>query len=131
LDFGPTTINPLGIVGHAIDIRECLYSHFNFAGVVKDTARTVHVVGHGLQAKVSSGIPENSVVPAFEIWVTLDQTRKSLPLVSGGDESGTVRANGEYSGIAGLEGVLRPRIVGNACNKGRGGESCSVGLSFM
>jgi hypothetical protein len=72
LNFSPTTINPFGVICHPIDISECFYSHFNFAGIVKDTASTVHVVGNGLQAKVSSGIPENCVVPAFEVWIILD-----------------------------------------------------------
>ena len=72
LNFSPTTINPLGVVCHVIDISKSFYSHFNFAGIVENTAITIQVVDNGIQAKVSGGIPENCIVPAFEVWIILD-----------------------------------------------------------
>ena len=47
LEFGPSPINPFSIIGHSIDIGECLNSSFDISRVVQDTTIAIHEVDDG------------------------------------------------------------------------------------
>ena len=47
LDFGPSSINPFSIIGHSINIGECLDSHLDISRIVKNTTIAIHEVNDG------------------------------------------------------------------------------------
>ena len=47
LEFGPSSINPFSIIGHSINIGECLDSHLDFSRVVNDILLVIRGVSNG------------------------------------------------------------------------------------
>ena len=128
LNFLPSTVNPFCIIRHAVNIREGLDSFFYFAGVVQDTASTVHMVDDRLQGEIGGSISKNGGVPARKVWVTFDEGRECLPLISWGNNARPISSHGSRTGVGWLEWVLGP----GKCTIGRksgGSEGCSVCLT--
>lgn len=108
LQLLPGTVNPGGIVSHAIDVCEGLDSAFDIASNVENAVTTVQEVrNRGLRIE-GGRISKNSVVPSLEVRVIGDKVRESLPLVGGGNEAGTVGANGSRAWVRWLEGIRGP-----------------------
>jgi len=46
LEFGPSSIDPFGIIGHSINIGECLDSHLNTPRVIQNTTIAIHEINN-------------------------------------------------------------------------------------
>lgn len=90
MDFFPATVDPLGVVRHAVDIGESLDSHFDLTGIVKDTTVTVHMINNGIFAVIVRSVPKNGLVPGLEVGIIGYEGWKGLPFVRRSDESGAI-----------------------------------------
>ena len=97
LDFHPCAVSPFGILRHAVCIRESFDPHFYLASIVKNTTVAIHKVGNGVQVVVLGSVAKNSVVPALEVRVVLNEGGECIPLVGGRDKAGVVRAQVGYA----------------------------------
>ena len=130
LKLSKSTVNPLGIIGHTVDVCKGFDPHFYFTSVIEDSTVTIHMVNNWRKGIVRSGIAENGVIPLLEVWVASNQGRERLPLVGRCDETWTVRADVGSTGTRGLEGIFWPRqssiVRGVECG---GSECCGISLS--
>lgn len=130
LELQKGTVNPFLILCKTPDISEILNPHLNFASVVKDTTRAVHMIYNGVNTQVRRSIAKDSLVPALEVRVSLDESRKSVPLGFGCDDTRAIRPDGCGDWVCWGEAVLWPGIgVVRSSEESRGPECGSVCLN--
>lgn len=75
LELFPGTIDPRRIIRHAVNIRKCLDTHFNFASVIEDATVSIQMIDNRGERFVSRRITEYCVIPSTEVWVMGNKIR--------------------------------------------------------
>ena len=95
LDFGPSSINPFGIIGHSINIGKRLDSHLDISRVVQNTTIAIQEVNNRRLSIITCGIPKNSSVPTLEVGIILNESGKCLPFIGGRKKEWAIWTRGE------------------------------------
>ena len=115
LKFRPGALEPFVVLGHAVGICIGLDALLDLTGVVENAAVAVHEVLNDGQVVVGRGVAEDGVIPCFEVRVVRNEVREGVPLVLGGNQTRTVRADVGRGRAGRFEGIRRPRsgVVGS------------------
>ena len=105
LKFLVCPVHPLRVLGHTVDIPECLYPHLDFTRVVQNTTVSIHEILDDGEVVVRRRVTEDRVVSFLEVGVFLDEIGEGIPLVLGSNDTRSVVADGSDSGTSGREGV--------------------------
>lgn len=89
LEFFPSAIDPLSVVGREVRVTEVLDPELDFTGGVENTRvgwATVIDMDNDGRIKEHGSIGHNGIVPSLEIWVILHQVWQGGQLVGRGDQ---------------------------------------------